>query len=208
MGFRTCILLFCEACPSLGNEEVSTWGELVVANDRFGILGSCNHFYVLTKMILGDMDGYSFHPSYHFKRTWQWGGFSGVFAEIGSSWVPYTTFRAVPILASNSGRYSYSKNDSPLSRGVANSPHHWYAESATPRITDTESRLLNFLKENFLYRWYGEWSTPRISDTVSRWLPVSLSRRVADSPTQRYAESAESTTLRICDTGVAIQRKN
>jgi hypothetical protein len=45
--------------------------------------------------------------------TWQWDGFSGVFAEIGSSWVPDTTFRAVPILASNSQRYSYSKNDSP-----------------------------------------------------------------------------------------------
>jgi hypothetical protein len=60
-------ILFCEACPFLGNKEVSSWRELVVANDRFGILGSCNHFYVLTKMILGDKDGYtSFHPSYHF----------------------------------------------------------------------------------------------------------------------------------------------
>jgi succinate-acetate transporter protein len=26
--------------------------------------------------------------------TWQCGGFSGVFVEIDSSWVPYTTFRA------------------------------------------------------------------------------------------------------------------
>ncbi len=54
------------------------------------------------------------------KGTWQWDGCSGVFAEIGSSWVPYTTFRAVPILTSNSRRYSYSKNDSPISpiRGV------------------------------------------------------------------------------------------
>ncbi len=40
-----------------------------------------------------------------------------------------------------------------------------YAESTTPRITDTESRLLNFLKENSLYRWYGESSIPRIVDT-------------------------------------------
>ena len=40
------------------------------------------------------------------KGTWQWSGFSGVFVEIGFSWVPYTTFRAVPILASNSRRYS------------------------------------------------------------------------------------------------------
>ncbi len=31
-------------------------------------------------------------------------------------------------------------------RGVDNSPHHWYTESTTPRITDTESRLINFLK--------------------------------------------------------------
>jgi hypothetical protein len=41
-----------------------------------------------------------------FKGTWQWGGFSGVFAEIGSAWLPYTTFRAVAILDSNSWRYS------------------------------------------------------------------------------------------------------
>ncbi len=124
------------------------------------------------------------------KGTWQWGGFSGVFAEISSSWVPYTTFRAVPIFASNSRRYSYSKNVSPLSpiRGVADSPHHWYAESPTPRITDTESRLY-ILKENSLYRWYGESSTPRTSDTVSRRLPLSLSRRVDDSVYRWYGES-------------------
>jgi hypothetical protein len=72
-----------------------------------------------------------------------------------------------------------------LIREVANSPHHWYAESETPRITDTQSRLLKFLKENSLYQWYGEWPTPRTSDTVSRWLPVSLSRRVADSAYHR-----------------------
>ena len=36
------------------------------------------------------------------KGTWQRGGFSGVFAEIGSAEVPYTTFRAVPIWASYS----------------------------------------------------------------------------------------------------------
>ncbi len=49
-------------------------------------------------------------------------------------------------------------------RGVANSPHHWYAESPSPRITDTWSRRLPA-------------STPRASDTVSCRLPVSLSRR-------------------------------
>ncbi len=85
-------------------------------------------------------------------------------------------------------RYRESPTPVSLSRGVDDSPHHWYAEShhwyaesATPRITHTESRLLNFLKENSLYRWYGKSSTPRTSDTVSRRLSVSLSRRVADS---------------------------
>ncbi len=63
-------------------------------------------------------------------------------------------------------------------RGVADSPYQWYAESLTPRIVDTGSRLLNFLKENSPYRWQRESSTPRISDTVSRRLPVSLSRRL------------------------------
>ncbi len=40
------------------------------------------------------------------KGTWQRGGFCGVFAEIGSAYIPYTTFRAVPILASNSQKHS------------------------------------------------------------------------------------------------------
>ncbi len=135
-----------------------------------------------------------------FKGTWQWGGFSGVFAEIGSSCVPYPTFRAVPILASNSRRYSYSKNDSPLSpiRGVG--------ESRTPCITDTQSRWLPassirrvgyliFFKENSLHRWYGESSTPRTSDTVSR--------RVFDSAYHRFGES---TTLRIVESGSRLLR--
>jgi hypothetical protein len=71
-------------------------------------------------------------------------------------------------------------------RGVADSPYQWCAESLTPRINDTGSRLLNFLKENSPYRWYGESSTPRISE---QW--------VADSP---YPWVGESTTLRITDT--------
>ncbi len=50
-----------------------------------------------------------------------------------------------------------------LSRGVDDSPHHSYAESATPRITDTESRLLNFFK---------------------RKLSVSMIQRVVDVPHQ------------------------
>ncbi len=151
------------------------------------------------------------------KGTWQWGGFSWVFAEIGSSWLPYTTFPAVPIFASNSRRYSYSKNNSPLSliRGVTDSPHHWYAETATPRITDTESWLLNFLEENSLYRWYGESSTPRASDTVSRRLLVSLSQGFdnsayhwyGESPTPHFVES-ESRRLHVSVIrGVAIWRK-
>ncbi len=134
------------------------------------------------------------------KGTWQWGGFSGVFAEIGSSWVLYTTFQAVPILASNSRRYSYSKNDS---------PYRWVGESTTPGITDTRSRRLPALlirrvgywiclKANSLYRWYGESSTPRTSDTVSRQLPVLLSWRVANSAYHRYGES---TTPRIVESG-------
>ncbi len=81
-------------------------------------------------------------------------------------------------------------------RGVTNSPHHWYAESATPRITNTESRLLNFLKENSLYRWYGESLGPRTSDTVNRWLPVSLSRRIANSAYHRYREWVDDSLYR------------
>ncbi len=74
-----------------------------------------------------------------------------------------------------------------LIRGVGNSTHHWYVESPTLRIT--ESRLLNFFKENSPYPWYGELLTPRTSDTVSRRLPILLSRRVADSAYQWYRES-------------------
>jgi hypothetical protein len=140
------------------------------------------------------------------KGTWQWGGFSGVFAEIGSSWVPYTTFRAVPILASNSRRYSYSKKDSPLStlrivesrsrrlpasliRGVGDSPHHWYWESAieffykkTLCIDDTESCRLPAP----VIWWVA---TPRIIESESRRLRVSLMRRDDDSVCHWVGES-------------------
>jgi hypothetical protein len=128
------------------------------------------------------------------------------FAELGFSRVPYTTFRAILIFALNSGRYSHLKNNSPPLpiRGVADSPHHWYAESPTPSITNTESRLLNFLKENSLYWWYGESSSPRTSDTVSRRLPISLIRRVNDSA---YCLVGESTTQRIGDTGSRYSKK-
>ncbi len=84
------------------------------------------------------------------------------------------------------------------------------------RITDTESLLLNLLKENSLYRWYGELSTPCTSDTVSCRLPRSLSRRV---PILRVSPIWRATTLHIVESGswrlcgsvrwgVAIQRKN
>jgi hypothetical protein len=73
-------------------------------------------------------------------------------------------------------------------RGVADSPYQWYAESLTPRIVDTGSRLLNFLKERE--------STPRISVTVSRRLPVSLSRVIDDSVYHWYGEL---TTPRIVE---------
>ncbi len=135
---------------------------------------------------------------------------------VSSWWVPYTTSRAIPILASNSRRFVFGKrlpaitdtgsrqHPASLIRsrrlsisvicGVADSPTQRCGEPATPRITDTESRLLNFLKENSLYRWYGDSSTPRTSDTVSRRLLV--------------CRIVESLTPCIGDTGVAIQRKN
>jgi hypothetical protein len=163
------------------------------------------------------------------------GGFSGVFAKIGSSLVPYTTFRAVLIFASNSRRYSYSKNDSPLSpiRGAADSAYQWYGESptpcitdmwsqllpvsvmATPHITDTESRLLNFFKRKLSvsmirrvvdssHQWYGESPTPRIVESGSRRFRVSLTWRVANSP---YRWVRESMTPRIGDMGSRYLKK-
>ncbi len=136
------------------------------------------------------------------KGTWQWGGFSRVFAEIGSSWLPYTTFRAVPILASISRRYSYSKNDSPLS------PIRWVADSAyqspTPHITDTRRRRHPASLIRSAIKFY------------KRKLSVSMIRRVVDSPHQWYGELptpriVESGSRRLRGSvirGVAIQRKN
>ncbi len=97
---------------------------------------------------------------------------------------------------------------------VANSPHHWYAESPTPLITDTRlpaspirrvgywifknindtgSRRLPVLLSrrvaNFLYRWVGESPTPGITNTESRQLRISLSRGVDDSADRWYGES-------------------
>ncbi len=113
-----------------------------------------------------------------FKRTWQWGGFSGVFAEIGSSWVPFELF------------LFWLR----IRRDIRN-------RKTTPRITDTESRLLNFFKENSLHRWYGESSTPHTSDTVSCRLPVSPIWRVDHSAYHWVGES-------IGDTGSRNSKKN
>ncbi len=93
-------------------------------------------------------------------------------------------------------------------RGVGDSPHHWYAESTTPRISDGESGIEFFKRKlavsmirrvvDSAYRWVGESSTPRIVESESRRLRVSLIRRVANSP---YRWVGESTTPRIGDTG-------
>ncbi len=94
-------------------------------------------------------------------------------------------------------------------RGVSDSSHHWYVESATPRITDTESWLLNFFKRKLSvsmigrvvdspYCWVGELPTPHIVESESRRLRVSLIQRVDDSA-YRWVE--ESTTPHIGDTG-------
>ncbi len=134
----------------------------------------------------------SFSHGFHLKGTWQWGGFSGVFAEI------FEPFRFLLRIHGD------------IRIGKTTPCYHRYGESPTPRVSDKGSRRLPRKKENSLYRWYGESSTHRTSDTVSRWLPVSLSRGVdnsayrwlfkglkiivsignlVNSPTHRYGES-------------------
>ncbi len=113
-----------------------------------------------------------------------------------------------------------------LKRGVANSLHHWYAESPTPRITDTRSRRLPASPIRRVGYWIFLKKTLRINDTESRRLHAPVIRWVADS---RYRWVGESPTPRITDTesrqlwvlsrgvddsagsvirGVAIQRKS
>jgi hypothetical protein len=95
------------------------------------------------------------------------------------------------ILASNSWRYLYSKNDSPLSpiRGVANSPYRWYGESSTPRIVESGSRRL----PPSLIRGVGDSPHHRYGESaiefLKRKLSVSMIRRDVDSPHQWYGES-------------------
>ncbi len=112
---------------------------------------------------------------------------------------PYTTFRAVLILASNSRRYSYSKKDYPLTpiRGVADSPYRWYGESMIPRIIDKRSRRLPASPIRRVGYWIFKKKTLCINDTESRRLPAPVIRWVADSP---YRWVGESPTPRITDT--------
>jgi hypothetical protein len=97
-------------------------------------------------------------------------------SDIGFEFVEIFTFeKGLPAITdTGSRRLSVS-----VIRGVDDSQHHWYAESPTPRITDTESRLLN-LKKNSLYRWYCELPTPSIVESESRQLRVSPIRIVDD----------------------------
>ncbi len=164
----------------------------------------------------------------------EWGGFSGVFAEIGSSWVPCTTFRAVQIFASNLRRYSYSKNDyhrhgesltphitdtrshrltdtrsrrlpASLIRGVGDSPHHQYVESAIEFFKRKLSVSMIRRVVDSPHQWYRKSLTPRIVELESRRLCVSLIRRVADS---LYHWVGELTTPHIGDTGSRYLKKN
>ncbi len=82
-------------------------------------------------------------------------------------------------------------------RGVANSPHHWYAESPTPCITDTRSQRLPASPIQRVGYWFFKKKTLCIDDTESRRLPSPVIRWVADSP---YRWVGESPTLRITDT--------
>jgi hypothetical protein len=74
-------------------------------------------------------------------------------------------------------------------RGVATSPHHWYAESPTLHITDTRSRqlLASLIRGvgNFPHHRYWE----SVIEFFKRKLSVSMIRRVVDSLHQWYGES-------------------
>ncbi len=85
-----------------------------------------------------------------------------------------------------------------LIRGVADSPHHWYAESATPHITDMQSRRLPTSPIRRV-AWIFLKKTLRIDDTERSRLPAPVIRWVADSP---YRWVGESPTPRITDTEV------
>ncbi len=94
-----------------------------------------------------------------FKGTWQWGGFSGVFAEIGSPEIPYTTFRAVPLLASNCGDIRNKKTTCQVGVGF------WMFKR---KLGETESQGLS----ESLTPQLGEWESPRLPDLTSRGVPM------------------------------------
>jgi hypothetical protein len=129
-------------------------------------------------------------------------------------------YLSIPILASNSRRYSYSKKRLPaitdtgscrlrvsVIQGVANFPHHWYAESPTPRITDKRSRRLPASPIRRVGYWIFLKKTLRIvvdspyrrrlPAPVIRWVTDSPYRRVGESPTPRITDT-ESRRLRVC----------
>ncbi len=93
--------------------------------------------------------------------------------------------------------------------GVANSPHHWYADHRYGEsVIEFFKRKLSvsMIRRVFdsLQQWYGESPTPRIVESESRWLRVSLIWRVDDS-TFRWV--GELTTSRIGDTGSRYSKK-
>ncbi len=79
------------------------------------------------------------------------------------------------------------------------SPHRWYGESATPHISESESRRLRVSAirgvDNSAYQWYGESPTLRMGDwevavkILFEKLPVSPIRGVVNSLHHWYGES-------------------
>ncbi len=110
-------------------------------------------------------------------------------------------------------------------RRVANSPHHWYAESPTPRITYSRSQRLLASPIRRVGYWNFLKKTLCIYDMESRWLPAPVIRWVADSrviesESRRLSVSlicgvddftyhwvGESITPRIGDTGSRYSKK-
>ncbi len=80
-----------------------------------------------------------------------------------------------------------------LIRGVGDSPHHRYRESAIEFLFKLFVSMIRRVVDS-LHQWYGESLTPLIVESESRQLRVSPIRRVDDSA-YRWVE--ESTTPRI-----------
>jgi hypothetical protein len=91
-----------------------------------------------------------------------------------------------------------------LIRGVGDSPHHRYGESAIEffKIKLSVSMIRRVVDSP--HQWYGESPTPRIVESESRRLRVSPIRRVDDSA---YCWVGESTTPCTGDTGSRYWRK-